>query len=569
MADYFSTRYWPLGYPFWPDGYWPVYTGTTTNAAKHPWPRYRRYEYAVEFESPDGQIYAPAWIEGLAWSTYYGSDGSGYGNLSISFARAVGFDYADLAFGFAVRVRYGLETVLFDGQVRQIKESVSGGIHTIVVTALGWGVVCGDDKLNWMFAEKRYGAWTVDPEPSGSYRPDRLATDQNDRLFLSLRSNQFYDQNDYAVLRYTVPDGQSISRFSASWELNVPADWGGSVSMTVVTSAGETLLSQSADGVGTVDQNIAVGSPTWIEFRLASTAADGTNYAVSDEEDGLAWAKLTDITVYAGETEDVTALHIFQKLVEVLSADTHGLSDSTAEIADPGLVLEPAVFESDQAVEEIAKWAASFGDENGLALAWGVRFDDTRTLFLEAIDRVSVAYQVRRDAQLNAETSGDWQGSHQQLYGRYKNADGNMVRTADVEDADTIAALGGYGRRSEIDVAVTTDPNVVASILALAIAERGPMATRSSLSMAGFVQTANGGEVFAELMQAGKMVSIEDFRAREAALAGGLDLRDTFTTGLAAIVEVDAKSHQVRVVLESETATLARYLAILGGLRHV
>jgi len=534
-----------------------------------PWPRHRRYEYAVEFESPDGEVYTPAWVEGLAWSTYYGSDGSGYGALSVTFARQVGFDYADLAFSFGVRVRYGLETVLFDGQVRQIKEGVRGGIHTITVTALGWGVVCGDDKLNWVFAEKRYGAWTVDPEPDGSYRPDRFSGDQNDRLLLAMRNNEFYEQNDYVAMRYTLPTGQSITRFSASWELNVPDDFGGSVELTVVTSAAETLLTQTTDGSGAVDENIAVGAPTWIEFRLESTASDGTCYSVSDDEDGLAWATLTDATVYAGETDDVTALHIFQKLVEVMSADDHGLSDDVDDIADPGLVLEPAIFESDQALEEIAKWAASFGDANGLALAWGIRFDDSRTVFLESIDRANVAYSVRRDAQMNAETSGDWQGSHQQLYGRYKDADGNIVRTSDVEDAVTIEALGGYARRSELDVSVTTDASVVASILALAIAEKGPIATKSSLSVAGFVQTANGGEMFAELLQAGKMISIEDFRAREAALSGGLDLSDTFTTGLAAIVEVDAKSHEVRVVLESETETLARYLAVLGGLRNV
>lgn len=535
--------------------------------AVEPWPRNRVYEYAVEFESPDGEVFTPAWVEGLGWSTYYGPGGSGYGALTVSFPRAVGFDYRDIAFGYDVRVRYGLETILFSGQVRQVRETIIGGVNMIEVTALGWGVVMGDDRLNWLFCDTRYGAWTVDPEPAGSFRPDRFQTDQNDRLRVTMRSSQFYDQNDYMAVRYSMPAGQVLARVSADWELNVPTYWGGTAEMRVRTSAAEDFLSQTADGSGSFDENVAVGAPTWVELQLLFTAAAGTSYAMGDEEDDIAWAMLENVKVFAEDTTDVTAQAIFEKLVEVASQDEHGLDGSTADVDDPGLNLEPAVFDSDWSLEKIATWAAKFGDLGGDPLAWGIRFDAQRRIFLETIDRLSIGYSVRREAQVQAETAGDWQQSWQKRYAVYRDADGVVQRTADEEDEETIEALGGYARRSEMSVSVTTDPVVVGSLLELAIAEQGPMRTKSSLSVSGFVQTENQGDVFCELMQAGEMVRVQDFRAREAELAAIFDLSDTYTTGLAAVVEVDATNHVARVVLGTESETLARYLAILGELK--
>jgi len=532
-----------------------------------PWPRNRRYEYAVEFESPSGEVYTPAWVEGLRWSTYYGSEGSGYGALEVRLARRIGFDYNDLGFGFEVRVRYGLKTILFCGQIREVSEQIGGGVEMLAVTALGWGVIFGDDQLNWIFCDTRLGEWEIDPDASGSYRPDRFSSEKRDGLLLSLRGNTHYEQNDYVAIRYTVPSGQTLSRFSASWELNIPSGWGGSARLEIKTSAGEDLLSQTADGSGSIDEVVATGSPTWVEMRLYSTATAGTNYAMDETEDGLCWGKLTNVKVWGDESADITGQEIFTKLVAVASESEHGMSSSTAEIGDPAVALEPAAFDSDWKLEQIAKWAAQFGDYDNRAVAWGVRFNEDRVIFLETIDRATVGYSVGKDSLVRAETAGDWSKSWQKRYGRYKDESGTVVRTADVEDADTIEALGGYARRSDLEVSVTSDSDLVATILDLAIAESGPIGTKSSLSLSGFVRSGNGGEMFCELMQAGKMLRVEDFRAREAALEGGYNLSDTYTTGLAAVVEVDAISHTVRVALGSESDTLARYLAILGELR--
>ncbi len=532
-----------------------------------PWPRDRRYEYSVEFESPEGTVYTPAWVKGLSWSTYYGEEGSGYGTLAVRFAREVGFDYRDLGFGYEVRVRYGLETLLYVGQVRQVKEEMRGAASTIEVTALGWGVVFGDDRLNWAFCDTRFGRWTVDPTPASPFRPDRFATDQNDRLRVTFRSNQFYEVNDYMALRHTLPVGQVLSRVAADWELNIPADWGATATMRVRTSAGENLLNQAADGNGAMDVNVAVGAPTWVELQLLFTAADGSVYAMGEGEDDITWAELTDVRVYAEDTGDVTGLTIFERLIEAGAESEHGLSDSTADVSDPGLVLEPSVFDADWSLEKVARWVAGFGDEDGNPLAWGLRFDGDKKVFLETVDRLTIGYSVRREAQVAMETAGDWQQSWQQRYGVYRDADGVVTRTADVVDEDTIEALGGYARRSELAVSVTTDPAVVGSLLDLAISEQGPMRTKSSLRVSGFVQTENAGDVFCELMRAGRLGRVQDFRAREAALTAVFSLSDTYTTEMASIVEVDASSHAARVVLSQEGEVLTRYLAMLRELR--
>ena len=115
------------------------------------------------------------------------------------------------------------------------------------------------------------------------------------------------------------------------------------------------------------------------------------------------FALLTDTKVYS-VLSDVTISMLGKEAVSVLSDAGHGLLDRITDIAAVTKTTEPMFFEFTSVKEAIA-WAASVGDENGDALAWGVRLDDQNILFVEVQDFATVDYVIRRTGQIGVSTA--------------------------------------------------------------------------------------------------------------------------------------------------------------------
>lgn len=490
------------------------------------------------------------------WSSHYGPQGSGFGYLMFSLPRQVGYDYRDIGFNYRVQLRKGLDTVLFDGQVRQITE----GSNQIDVTALGWNVLAGDDAFNWIFCDTRYMTWEGSETPSGSFCPDKADYDLQDQIQFKPRRGVDFEANDYSRVRYTFPFGEVAERIKFDYDVAFPDSWPGKIE--VRDSNGVVLWSKTATESGTGVDLTTTGSPTYFEVRFYVITA-GENTA----DDGTVYAKLTNLKVYGVDDTTVDGGVIAKKVLDdVLSQSDHGLSASTARIESPGLALEPSAFDTDMAPGQVMSWLCQFGDEDGNPLAWGVEMNDLQRLFLETMDLTTIRYVIRRESALQAQVSGDAQESWQKVYGMWTDTVGEVHRTADRTDPEAIDDLGGYARRRALSVDGVTDEAQALKAVDLYLEENSLPKVSSSFTIRGNVYTPALNPMTFDEVKAGGMVQVRDFRAREATLSLD-DFRDQWTTFQLVGVEVDEDAHSVRLIPAGDVSGFERYMALLAQLK--
>lgn len=494
------------------------------------------------------------------WSSQYGSSGSGFGYLTFSLDRRIGFDYRDIGFGYRVQLRKGLSTVLFDGQIRKITES-TGNPDKLEITALGWSVLAGDDTYNWIFCDTRYTNWVGSETPSGSFQPDKFDYDLQDHIRFTPRRGVDFLANDYSSVRYTFPFGEVASRIKFDYDVALPNSWPGK--LEVRDSNGVVLWSQTTTGSGTGQNLTTTGSPTYFEVRFYVTAA-GENTA----DDGAVYGQLSNVKVYGIADVTLDGGVIAKKVLQdVLALSYHGMSPDESQIASPGFALEPSVFDTDMSPEQILSWLCKFGDSDGNPLAWGVEMNDRRRLFLETIDLTTIRYVVARESALQAQVTGDMQASRQIVYGVYTDDGGGTERTEDRTDDDAIDKLGGYARRAALRVDGATDETTVLQAVDLHLVENSEPQVTSSFTIRGNVFTpARNPVAFAEV-QAGGMVQVRDFRAREATLTPN-DFRQRWTTFQLVGVEIDEDAHSIRLIPSGDRAGFEQYMARLAQLRE-
>lgn len=521
-----------------------------------PRPRLTRVRPSLIVTDFDGRARRLARAMHRRWSGHYGPDGSGFGYLMFSLDRRLGFDYRDIGFGYRVQLRKYLDTMLFDGQIRKIVENQADP-DRIDVTALGWNVLFGDDVLNWVFCDTRLMLWQGSETASGSFRPDKFDYDLQDQIQFKPRRGVDYDANDYARVRYTFQFGEVAERIKFDWDVALPGSWPGK--LEVRDSDGNVLWSKTTTDSGTGQNLTTSGSPTYFEVRFYVTAA-GENTAA----DGTVYGTLTNVKVYGVEDAILDGGVIAKKVLSgVLTQAYHGLSSSDSQIESPGLVLEPAAFDADMTLEQIMKWLCQFGDSDGNPLAWGVEMNDLKRMFLETVDLTSVRYVVQRDSALQAQVAGDMQQSWQKVYGAYTDAGGAVQRTSDLTDANAIEDLGGYARRRALQVEGTTDEAKVLEAVDLFLAENARPQVTSSFTVKGDIYTPVLASVPFDEVQAGGMIQVREFRAREATLTPN-DFRDLWTTFRLVGVEVDEDAHSVRLIPAGDRASFERYMALLA-----
>ncbi len=493
---------------------------------------------------------------GRQWFSHYGPDGSGYGYLQWRSRRPVGYDWLDLGHAFPVVMRKGPFRTLFDGQIVKIVERSGQGGDEIEIWALGWIHVCKADVYNYVYCDTRWSRWIFDETPVGGYKPDSFDIDTNSRLYFKPRRGKVYAENDYTALRYTFGFGEVVKRFTASYDVALPSSWPGK--LEVVDSNEVSLWNATATASGSIDVT-TTGTPTWIEIRFFVTAA-GENTAAAD----TVYGKLTSVKIYSVNETTLDANVIGQDLVAFLSVAGHGLSDRVTHLSSPGLVLEPAFFDTDMNPHQIMSWCAQFGDSDGKALAWGVTFDDKHRLFLETVDNTNVRYVVR-PTRAELTRGGDWGESAQKVYGVYTDAAGVVQRTADSQDASIIAALGSYFRRMALKVSGTTNSAAVSSMVDLYLLENKDPIASGSFGVAAGVWTPAGVFVPYDEILPGGLVQVREWRALEATLSPS-DYRDKTTTFRLAGVKVDEDSHSAELIPNETSDAFARQMSIITQL---
>ena len=551
---YFFTTYWPTD--FWPETYeyWPEYGEVETWPAFFAKKAVRPILLVTDLNGVQRQL--PGAVQ-RRWSSHYGPEGSGFGYLMFSLPRKIGYDYRDIGLGYRVQLRKYLDTVLFDGQIRQITENSPNQID---ITALGWNVVAGDDAFNWVFCDTRYMLWKGSETPSASFCPDKFDYDLQERIQFKPRRGVDYEENDYSRVRYTFQFGEVAERIKFDYDVALPGPWPGK--LEVRDSNDVVLWSKTATEDGTAVNLTTTGSPTYFEVRFYVTSA-GENTA----EDGTVYGKLTNVKVYGEDDATIDGGVIAQKVLsDVLSQSEHGLSTSTARIESPGLALEPSAFDTDMAPEQVLSWLCKFGNADGELLAWGVEMNDLRRLFLETMDLTTIRYIVKRESALQAQVSGDMQQSYQKVYGMWTDTVGDAQRTADRTDQDAIDRLGGTTRRRALQVDGVTDETQALKAVDLYLAESALPKVSSSFTIQGDLYTPALAPVPFDEIKAGGMVQVRDFRAREATLTLN-DFRDPWTTFRLVGVEIDEDAHSMRLIPASDMSGFERYMTLLAQLR--
>lgn len=394
------------------------------------------------------------------------------------------------------------------------------------------------------------------------------------------------------TITYSSAIGERIASSATGWVLHnetrsefaIVDSWNIASSQVDVTIAGDisawvatnVIKIYAAYSIEIVDSNDTTVWPTdWREGAVPQnrtainelTAASPTSFSLKfkgylgGSGADTSFAQMSNLRVYSTE-DDITVSMLAENAVSVLSGAGHGLNSSTDDIEAITHIIEPMVHEFVRFNEALAQ-ACSYGDDSFNPLAWGIKLDDTKTLYLETQDQATVDYRVRRTAPVDMSMAGDIQPSAQKVRAAYADKLGRIVVTDWIEDTD--ARFSGHYRvftlrLSNIDTATEADSLVQKYLDENKKAKRQARYSAKDGSM--FLET--GAPVpFDEIQATGRMIEIEDWRAVETGVAG-TDLGSSWAIEQLVGVEIDIDANTANLIPGSAKATFERYMAELA-----
>lgn len=296
------------------------------------------------------------------------------------------------------------------------------------------------------------------------------------------------------------------------------------------------------------------GSPTTFILRLK-------NY-LGGSGDETSFAQFSNVRVYSTtETIDVTMLGIYT--VQQLSAAGHDLNSDETDIATISHIIEPMVYEFSTFKEAMSQ-AASYGDGSLSPIAWGIRLDDKKKMYVEVQDRTTISYIIRRSGPIQASASGDAQESLQKVRAVYSDKLGEQQITAYVED--TTAHFSGHFRAQSVRIENADTDTEATDLITLFLQEnKSPQISSKYSAKDGATFGPHGVPIpFDEVQATGKLVRIEDWRSIET--GDSTRIRDSWTTEQLVAVEVNYDQKSVNLVPGSAKKTFERYMAELSRL---
>ncbi|OGC94102.1 MAG: hypothetical protein A2W25_12015 [candidate division Zixibacteria bacterium RBG_16_53_22] len=497
----------------------------------------------------------------IKYSNHYSEEGSGYGYLAFNLKRKVGYDYQDIGFGYRAILRKGINMVLFDGVIVKIDETHGGEGDQIVVGCVGWNSLLAFDVKNFILSDSRLNRWLGSQVVSGSFTPDKFDANNSwtvddvsySGLQFKPRRGSDYIEDDYTYLRYTFEFGETVAKLSYDWETAFPNSWPGK--FEVLDANGTVLHSETVTGSGSKTLSISGGNH--VEIRMYVTQA-----GESTAEDNTVYIRLQNVIVYSTR-DTVDMARVMQEAVEHMS-DNFGFSSDTSYLNATGYPLPQAAFDTDQTLDEVLKWCAQFGGAGYAPLAWGMQLNDKKRMFVELQDLSTVKYVVPRASATSANVSGDWATSVQKIYAVSQNQAGDTVRSSVYSDTGQIERLGGLYRKEVVQAGQIT-PEQAIQAARYRLSEIGTPKITSSFTVSGHVQMPGGARVPIDEIQAGGLVEIRDFRAREASLTPN-DLRTGYTVMQLVGVEIDLESYSATLIPAGDRGRYERYLARLTQL---
>lgn len=171
--------------------------------------------------------------------------------------------------------------------------------------------------------------------------------------------------------------------------------------------------------------------------------------------------------------------------------------------------LEQMFFEF-RSVGEAMEWAASFGDGLGNRVAWGLRLNRKRQMFLEIQDTEDVQYVIRPDLGAEIKTSWNLNDSLQQIRGSYRDEDGVLALTSWFSDPDAYFGNDRFRRRS-VDISSVNESDLAGDLSQQALLDQKYAQESGAYTVPeGAVFTSTGAPVPLGMLKAkGQMIAVE------------------------------------------------------------
>lgn len=303
-----------------------------------------------------------------------------------------------------------------------------------------------------------------------------------------------------------------------------------------------------------------VANPTW---RLAMEAMCG---GVAND---YSFAFFTDLKVVA-QVANTTAYTLAVAAVADLSVAGHGLSTSTTWVSvAASKVLEPMVFEF-TTISDALKWACEYGDPSGNLLAWGVKLDDQKMLYLESQSKsgANIGYIIKRDGSRTTESSGDLQESYQQVRGVYTNVMGERALTTWIPDTNRYFCNNYRRKNVQLSDVQTSADAIAAATLYLNDNKYPKRGARYTVANGGILNK-HGLPIPADEVKAkGQMLLIDDWRGVESD-PSLVDSSTQWTLEQLVAVEIDYDAGTASLIPASAISTFETYLKELARIASI
>lgn len=251
--------------------------------------------------------------QGLRWSTHYSEEGSGYGYLQFSLPRKGGQDYSDIGFGYRIIVRKYVDTILFDGNIRQIEDSSGPNGDSINVTAMGAIIEAGDDELLRAFCDSRLTRWERPGEnPNMVYRPDLFAMGSNELgLFIHPNSGAEIARADYTMLDYDFYPEETAKRIKFDFTAILGAGVIFEADVDRVDVDNGRIYYKNDSGESWVVADMVLNNLTQGKETLVSSIDTGSNYIAVESATAIGgWEEDDEIIVigpiFRAAIDDIT-----------------------------------------------------------------------------------------------------------------------------------------------------------------------------------------------------------------------------------------------------------------------
>jgi hypothetical protein len=464
----------------------------------------------------------------LRWTTNWPG---GYGQISFRLRRPLRYEYPDIGYMNRVRVFHGTQLV-YDGQLWTLTQGFVGGEEYLDVIGFGHSGVLTSEPFNRIYGDTRFEQWFSD-EVVTTNKPEKYSIDNNNRLMIALRRDVAYDNTFQAIWLWDMPSGfnDDIERIEYDYDVVIPGSGSFKAQLLAHSNQARTadqaiLVDITATGAATGQSHNLVTPRKFLSWRFYNDS--GTPNTPTDD-DGVNFAKLTNVTVKTTTNAAINADEIAKDVLALYDDAQHGLDTSQDDIGAPALDLDPIWFDNGMTGDVVMDMITRMGGSSGEQWGWGIWED--KKLLMEARDLATPRYVVDAMDLVEAQTSGDLTPAFQRATPVYVNSRGRLVRGttrdiyADVTSTDD--PFNGRYRVREVDAYFTSDPNRAQSFADLWLLRNGRPVQRSRFVIQGReIADVHGKMIPLSHVRADGMLLVRNYRAHEAEAAGGSDIRD-------------------------------------------